>query len=35
VEFMRQQGYLGKDHHRKRDDFMMYVEASAKGKMQQ
>ena len=30
VDFMKAQGYLGKEFHKKRDDFMMYVEANAK-----
>lgn len=30
VEFMRQQGYLDKKFNRRRDDFVMYVEASAR-----
>ena len=30
VDFMREQGYLSKKHNRRRDEFVMYVEAHAK-----
>eukprot|EP00195_Chlamydomonas_chlamydogama_P006944 CAMPEP_0202890078 /NCGR_PEP_ID=MMETSP1392-20130828/594_1 /ASSEMBLY_ACC=CAM_ASM_000868 /TAXON_ID=225041 /ORGANISM="Chlamydomonas chlamydogama, Strain SAG 11-48b" /LENGTH=146 /DNA_ID=CAMNT_0049573569 /DNA_START=207 /DNA_END=650 /DNA_ORIENTATION=+ len=30
VEFMKQQGYLNKNHNRRRDEFVMYVEAHAR-----
>lgn len=30
IEFMKQQGYLNKTHNRRRDEFVMFVEAHAK-----
>ncbi len=32
IEYLRSQGYLGKQHNRRRDDFVLYVEAAAKAK---